>query len=114
MTWDELLSYCLAKPGAWPDEPWADDVVVKVGTRIFAFLGDKTSAGLKCAASREAADEWLLRYPEDAAVMPYIGRFGWNSLRIGGGIPADELTEAIDASYAAIVAKLPRKDRPGE
>ncbi len=63
MTWDELLSYCLAKPGAWPDEPWAGDVVVKVGTRIFAFLGDKSSAGLKCAASREAADEWLARYP---------------------------------------------------
>jgi predicted DNA-binding protein (MmcQ/YjbR family) len=114
MTSDELLSYCLAKPGAWPDEPWADDVVVKVGTRIFAFLGDKSSAGLKCAASREAADEWLVRYPEDAAVMPYIGRFGWNTLRIGGAIPDDELTEAIDASYAAVVAKLPRKDRPRE
>ncbi len=46
--------------------------------------------------------------------MPYIGRFGWNTLRIGGAIPDDELTEAIDASYAAVVAKLPRKDRPRE
>jgi predicted DNA-binding protein (MmcQ/YjbR family) len=30
MTWDELLAYCLAKPGAWQDEPWGGDVVVKV------------------------------------------------------------------------------------
>jgi predicted DNA-binding protein (MmcQ/YjbR family) len=114
VTWDELLAYCLAKPGAWLDEPWESDVVVKVGGRIFAFLGSESSAqvGVKCGPTREAADEWLLRYPDDASVMAYIGRSGWNSLRVGGGIPDDELCEAIDASYDAVVAKLPRKDRP--
>jgi predicted DNA-binding protein (MmcQ/YjbR family) len=112
VTWQELLAYCLAKPGAWQDEPWEGDVVVKVGAKIFAFLGSGTSVGVKCGASREAADEWLLQYPDDASVMAYIGRSGWNTLRIGGAIPDDELSEAIDASYAAIVAKLPKKDRP--
>ena len=114
MTPEELLGHCLAKPGAWRDEPWEDDVVVKVGAKIFAFLGAQpvTSVGLKCGASREMADEWLARYPQDASVMAYIGRSGWNSLRIGGAIPDDELSEAIDASYDAVVSKLPRKDRP--
>jgi predicted DNA-binding protein (MmcQ/YjbR family) len=112
MTWEDLLTYCLAKPGAWQDEPWEGDVVVKVGAKIFAFFGSGTSVGVKCGASREVADEWLLRYPDDASVMAYIGRSGWNTLRIGGAIPDDELTEAIDASYAAIVSKLPKKDRP--
>ena len=41
-----------------------------------------------------------------------IGRSGWNTLRVGGAIDDDELTEAIDASYSAIVSKLPKKDRP--
>ena len=114
MTWESLLAYCLAKPGAWQDEPWEGDVVAKVGGKIFAFLGsgDTPSVGLKCGASREAADEWLLRYPDDATVMAYIGRSGWNTLRIGGTIPDDELLEAIDASYSAVVSKLPKKDRP--
>ena len=114
MTPEELLGHCLAKPGAWRDEPWEDDVVVKVGAKIFAFLGAQpvTSVGLKCGASRETADEWLARYPQDASVMAYIGRSGWNSLRIGGAIPDDELFEAIDASYDAVVSKLPKKDRP--
>ena len=62
--------------------------------------------------SREVADEWLVRYPGDATVMAYIGRSGWNSLRIGGAIPDDEIIEAIDASYATVVGKLPKKDRP--
>ncbi len=108
----ELISYCLTKPGAWQDEPWEDDVVAKVGSKIFAFFGAREAVGLKCGPSREAADEWLLRYPEDASVMAYIGRSGWNTLRLDGAIPDDEIIEAIDASYDAIVAKLPKKDRP--
>jgi len=112
MTRDEVLAHCLAKPGAWQDEPWESDVVVKVGSKIFAFLGSETGVGLKCGPTREAADEWLLRYPDDASVMAYIGRSGWNSLRIGGAIPDDELLEAVDASYDTVVSKLPKKDRP--
>ena len=114
MTWDELLPIAWASraPGrtsrgtatSWP----------RSAAKIFAFLGSgrRGGIGLKCGATREAADEWLARYPADAAVMPYIGRSGWNSLRIGGDIPADELLEAIDASYEAVVSKLPKKDRP--
>ena len=114
MTWDEVLEYCLAKPGAWQDEPWDGDVVAKVGPKIFAFLGSGQSAtvGVKCGADRLTADEWLLRYPDDAAVMAYIGRSGWNTLRTGGAIPDDEIIEAIDVSYDTVVSKLPKKDRP--
>jgi predicted DNA-binding protein (MmcQ/YjbR family) len=114
MTWDEVLAYCLAKPGAWQDEPWEGDVVAKVGPKIFAFLGSGTAStvGLKCGATREIADEWVLRYPDDAQVMPYLGRSGWNRLQVGGKIPDEEITEAVDTSYATVVAKLPKKDRP--
>jgi len=114
MTWEEVLAYCLAKPGAWQDEPWDGDVVAKVGGKIFAFLGSNAASGvgLKCGPTREAADEWRARYPADVSVMRYIGRSGWNTLSISGGIPADDLTEAIDASYEAVVSKLPKKDRP--
>jgi predicted DNA-binding protein (MmcQ/YjbR family) len=114
MTKAEMLAYCLAKPGAWQDEPWEGDIVAKVASKIFAFLGSDQSAtiGVKCGASRESADEWLARYPDDASVMAYIGRSGWNTLRIGGAIPDDEMLEAVDASYDAVVARLPKKDRP--
>ncbi|MEU7929855.1 MmcQ/YjbR family DNA-binding protein [Micromonospora sp. NPDC049801] len=111
----EMLSYCLAKPGAWLDRPWEDDEVVKVGSRIFAFLGNGVAAptvGVKCGATREIADEWLHRHPADARPMPYIGRSGWNTLRLDGGIDTDELTEAVDSSYDMVVAKLPKRERP--
>lgn len=114
MTWAELLAYCLAKPGAWQDEPWEGDVVVKVGAKDFAFLGPESghSIGLKCGPTRDLADEWLARHPEDASASAYIGRFGWNSLAIGAGIPDEELLDAVEGSYEAVVGRLPKKDRP--
>jgi predicted DNA-binding protein (MmcQ/YjbR family) len=111
VTPEKLLEYCLAKPGAWRDEPWEGDVVAKVGDKIFAFLGEG-GVGVKCAPGREEADEWVKRYPDDASAMAYIGRFGWNSLRTGGAIDDDEVLEAIDASYDAVVSKLPKSKRP--
>jgi predicted DNA-binding protein (MmcQ/YjbR family) len=109
---DDVLAYCLAKPGAVRDEPWEGDVVAKVGGKIFAFLGTAGRVGLKCGPNREVADEWLHTYPDDASVSAYIGRSGWNVLKVGGAIPDDELREAIDASYDTIVGKLPKRDRP--
>jgi len=106
-----LHDYALSKPGAWEDQPWEGDFVAKVGEKIFAFLG-VDAIGVKAGATRDEADEWLARYPDDASVMAYIGRSGWNTLRIGGAIPDDELREAIDDSYALVVSKLPKKHRP--
>ena len=116
MTPEDVRAYCAAKPGAWQDEPWEGDVVFKVGPgergKIFAFCGDGTTIGVKAAATRDEADEWLIRYPDDARVSAYIGRSGWNTLRAAGGIPDDELREAIDTSYELVIAGLPKKLRP--
>jgi len=105
--------YCLAKPGAWSDQPWEGDTVAKVGPKIFVFLGsDGRSLGLKCGRDRDEADELIARYPGSVTVMPYIGRYGWNTVTLDGRIDVDDLFELIDASYDAVVARLPRKYRP--
>ena len=110
----DLLVHCLAKPGAWGDEPWEGDQVVKVADKIFAFLGseDGSTIGLKCAATADEAREWRDQYPDDVAVTAYIGRYGWNTFRIGSAISDDELREAIDTSYADVVGRLPKSKRP--
>jgi predicted DNA-binding protein (MmcQ/YjbR family) len=115
VTPDVLLNHALSKPGAWLDQPWDGDHVAKVGPddrgKIFVFLGRDT-VGVKGGLTREEADEWLARYPDDASVMAYLGRFGWNTLRVNSAVPDEEILEAVDESYALVVAKLPRKHRP--
>lgn len=112
---DAVHDLALGLPGAWPDSPWEGDRVAKVGPpekgKIFAFLGDG-SVGVKAGATRDEADEWLERYPDDACVTAYIGQSGWNTLRIGGAIPLQELLDAVEESYETVVSKLPKKHRP--
>jgi predicted DNA-binding protein (MmcQ/YjbR family) len=108
---DELVAYCMAKPGATPDEPWEGDLVAKVGGKIFAFLGGG-GLGVKCGRDADEAAELRHRYPDHASVMAYIGRHGWNSVVVDGTIPDEELRELVDESYAAVVAKLPKRLRP--
>jgi predicted DNA-binding protein (MmcQ/YjbR family) len=110
---ERLLQYCRGKPGAWTDEPWDDEVVVKVADRIFAFLGGpgSESVGLKCG-TRDEADELIARYPDDVSVMPYLGRYGWNAVRVAGTVQDDEMLELVDESYDDIVRRLPRSKRP--
>ena len=111
LDYHQVLAHSLARPGAWQDEPWEGDIVAKVADKIFVFLGEE-GVGVKLGDNRDEADEWLLRYPDDAKVMAYIGRSGWNSLDLGGAIPDDEILAAIDESYDRVVAKLPKSRRP--
>ena len=117
MTEQELLAHCLAKPGAWQDEPWEGHVVAKVGDKMFAMFGvvgerPGPAVGIKVGRSREEAEELVARYPGDVAAMAYIGRYGWNTVPIGGAVADDELRELVDASYDDVVARLPRAKRP--
>ena len=113
---EQVTQHCLAKPGAWADDPWGTEhPVVKVGPegrgKIFAFLG-RGGVGVKAGAGRDEADAWLERYPDDVTVMAYIGRSGWNDLLLSGAIPDEELLDAIDDSYRRVVAALPAAHRP--
>lgn len=110
----ELVAYALAKPGATEDEPWEGDIVAKVGGKIFAFLGGN-GLGVKCGRDADEAAELRQRYPDAVSIMAYIGRYGWNTVDLdaaGGAIADDELRELVDASYDAVVAKLPKSKRP--
>lgn len=116
MNRDDVIGYCLGKPGAEETYPWGDgELVAKVGGRAFAFVGlggEPGSVGVKCGRSAEEAAEWRERYPDAVTMSAYIGRYGWNAVRMDGTVPEDDVRELIDASYDAAVAALPRARRP--
>ncbi len=95
--------------------PWEGDVVAKVGRRSSPSWAPPT-------ARRPASDSSAGATPRRRAsgatatrgvtVSAYIGRYGWNVFPLDGTVPAAELRELVDASYDAIVSKLPKAQRP--
>ena len=113
MTLDDLIAYCLAKPGAEETYPWGDgELVAKVGGKAFAFIGiEAASVGLKCGADADEAEQWRARHPDAITRSAYIGRYGWNRVELAG-VPGDEVRELVDRSYQDIVSRLPKSRRP--
>lgn len=112
MTADELLSYALEQLGAWPDQPWEDHTVAKVGPRpgkIFAFPGED-AVSLKVAPPDGA--ELRLAYPQAVTDAPYLSKRHWVRVALDGTVPDDELRELVVGSYRLVVAGLPRSARP--
>jgi predicted DNA-binding protein (MmcQ/YjbR family) len=116
MNRSEVLAYCLSKPGAWLDEPWPDAEVVKVAEKIFVFLGasDATAPAMvvKCGRNADEARELRDMYPLAVSAAAYVGHRGWNSVRLNGAVPDDELQELVDVSYETVISALPKSRRP--
>lgn len=111
---DEALRYALGKPGAWPDSPWGEGHdLAKVGSRIFLFPGRAGGRSTITVKNTETAvAELKQRYPELAGPAPYLNERLWVRLEIDS-VAEDEVRELIDDSYDQVVAKLPKKERPG-
>ena len=109
------VEHCLALPGTYLDSPWGDDHnVVKVGGKIFAFLGGEDGFSITLKNTEDVVDQWRQEYPDHAGKAPYLSKTQWNVIRTTGpGAPADEeVRDLIDESYALVVAKLPKSQRP--
>jgi predicted DNA-binding protein (MmcQ/YjbR family) len=114
VTWAELVAYALAKPGAWADEPWEGDQVVKVGSKIFLFCGSGEGAapGVSLRCQPDDVEAWRDRYPEAIGPAPYMGKRPWNRVLIDGTVADDDLLTLVDDSYDSVVARLVRRERP--
>ncbi|WP_166242955.1 MmcQ/YjbR family DNA-binding protein [Paenibacillus turpanensis] len=113
MKYEEIVSYCMKKAGAWEDYPFGPEpLVLKVSTKMFALLGgtvDTPHLSLKCKP--ETAD--LLRQ-QFASVKPgyHLNKAHWNTVVVDGTVPREDLVWMIDHSYDLVVKSLPKAKRP--
>ncbi|HVB42828.1 MAG TPA: MmcQ/YjbR family DNA-binding protein [Streptosporangiaceae bacterium] len=109
---DRVIAECHAKPGTVEDYPFGDDVAVfKVGGKMFALVSldlPPGSVSLKC--DPDLAVGLRTRHP---AVTPgyHLSKRHWNTVRLDGSVPGDELSELIDHSYDLVVAGLTKTER---
>lgn len=108
-----IRRHCMSHPHATEQIQWEDDLVFKVGGKMFAVLALEPSHGvclsLKCTP--EAFGE-LTELP-GIRPAPYLARYSWVGLERLDALPADEIRALVDTSYKLVVDKLPKKVRDG-
>ena len=110
MNSQQLIEYCLSKPGATHDyqAEWEADRA-SVGGKMFALLGmldGRPIISLKCDPDR--AEQLRQTFAE---IIPgyYLNKIHWNTLYLDGSLPDELILESIDQSHRLVAQGLTKK-----
>jgi predicted DNA-binding protein (MmcQ/YjbR family) len=97
-----ILSYALRFPGAREDHPWEEDVV-KVGKKIFVFLGIEDTAEPAMTVKLDESLEQALAVPGAEPTGYGLGRWGWVTIPFRDSTPPlAVLRDWVEESYRKV------------
>src|SRR6516225_8398362 len=110
MNIDQLRQLCLSFPGATEQIQWGDDLLFKVGGKMFVVIPLEPA---RVWLTLKADPEEFAELTERPGIIPapYLARAKWIAIESRDALTPSELTPLLRASYDLVVAKLPRKAR---
>jgi len=105
---DWLRAHCLSLPHTTEEVLWGDDLVFKIGGRMYAVV---VLAPAKVALSFKCTPEEFTELIERPGIIPapYSARMHWVALEREDALTRSEIKQRVSCSYELIVAKLPKK-----
>ena len=109
MDLEKLRSFCLTFPHATEDVQWEDDLLFRVGGKMFTVvnLNPPHNFSLKCTPDSFAE----LTQMEGIIPAPYMARNHWIQIRDHNALKFSEIQKLIGDSYRMVFEKLPLKVR---
>lgn len=110
MNVDWVREYCLSMPHSTENLQWGDDLVFKIGGKMFAALVLKPAPvwlSFKCSPEEFAE---LTERP-GIIPAPYSARYHWVALQTHEALNTSELERLLRESYNMVIAKLPKRTR---
>jgi predicted DNA-binding protein (MmcQ/YjbR family) len=105
---DGVREYCLALPHTTEKVQWGDDLVFKIGERMYAVValepGDHRLA-FKCSPDEFGA---LVERP-GIVPAPYLARAQWVAIETYDALPADEIKRLLSQAYSLTFTKLSKR-----
>jgi len=112
MDLEAIRKHCLSLPHATEDIQWGDNLLFRIGNRMFAVIAlerTPTCISFKCTPEEFAE----LTELEGIVPAPYMARNHWVLLERLDALPRAELKRRIRDSYGLVAARLPKKVRTG-
>ena len=105
---ETLRRYCLSLPHATEGMQWGNDLLFRIGGKIFAVVAlERTPI---CISFKCTPEEFAERTQPDGIIpAPYMARNNWVMLESLDVLPRTELKRLIKDSYGMVAAKLTKK-----
>jgi predicted DNA-binding protein (MmcQ/YjbR family) len=106
MSFDSIREYCLSLPYVTEDVQWDNDLLLRIGNKMFTVLALDAAApyriSFKCTPEE-------LTEQDDIDPAPYVARYHWVAMKRLDALPQAELKRLIKDSYEMVKGKLPKK-----
>src|SRR6202171_4188967 len=106
---EQVHIYCLSFPHVTEEILWGNDLVFKIGGKMFAVIGLAPAAdhcmSFKCTPEKFAE----LTEQKGIVPAPYVARYHWVALERFDALPERELKQLLRTAYELVHEKLPPK-----
>ena len=106
---EQVHTYCLSFPHVTEEILWGNDLVFKIGGRMFAVIG-LDAASDHCMSFKCTPEKFAELIEQDGiAPAPYVARYHWVALERFSALSEKELKSLLRTAYDLIFEKLPKK-----
>jgi predicted DNA-binding protein (MmcQ/YjbR family) len=108
MSIDWLREFCLSLPHTTEQIQWKDDLVFKVGGKMYAVTALEPGAHW---LSTKCSDEDFAELVERPGILPapYLARAHWVAIESEDTLPRAEMQQLLIRAHALVFSKLPKK-----
>ncbi|MDX6611921.1 MAG: hypothetical protein QOD75_1107 [Blastocatellia bacterium] len=110
MDLEKVRAYCLSFPHVTEDVQWENDLLFRIGKKMFAVASLEASdhvLSFKCTPEKFSE----LTERDGIVPAPYVARYHWVALQSFDALKETELKALLRNSYDLVLAKLPGKLR---
>jgi predicted DNA-binding protein (MmcQ/YjbR family) len=106
---ETVRTHCLSFPHVTEEVLWGNDLVFKIGGKMFAVIG-LDPASDHCLSFKCTVEKFAELIEQDGIVpAPYVARYHWVALERFNVLSEKELRALLREAYDLVLAKLPKK-----
>src|SRR5687768_11855020 len=110
---ESVRKYCLSLPHVDEKVQWENDLLFRIGEKMFAVVALEPSHGV--LMSFKCTPEKFAELVEQDGIIPapYVARYHWVGFERFDALPERELKELLKTAYQLVRDKLAKKVRDG-
>ena len=108
---ESTRAFCLSFPYVTEEVLWGNDLVFKIGGKMFAVIGLDPATD-HCMSFKCTPEKFAELIERNGLVpAPYVARYHWVALESFDALREKELKALLRNSYDLVIEKLPKKKK---